>query len=76
MASIILPSSAIYMAKPMKPLASAAPTDSASWLLSPGEGVGEELRFRRFLCPNCDHVLDSQGFRPGNEPFPDVSRLG
>jgi N-methylhydantoinase B len=44
--------------------------------LSPIDEVGEALVFRRFLCPGCGAVVDSQICRPADEPFEDVALLG
>ena len=43
--------------------------------LSPVDEVGEALCFRRFLCPGCGTVIDSQICRPQDAPFEDVELL-
>jgi predicted RNA-binding Zn-ribbon protein involved in translation (DUF1610 family) len=39
---------------------------------SPLRETGEQLVFRRYLCPSCGLALDGNVCRPDDEPFCDV----
>lgn len=45
----------------------------SSDFISPVDEIGEELVFRRFLCPACGRVLDGQICRPDDVPFEDIA---
>jgi N-methylhydantoinase B len=47
-------------------------TDISELYTSPVRETGEQLVFRRYLCPGCGLTLDGSVCRPDDEPFCDV----
>jgi N-methylhydantoinase B len=47
-------------------------TDISELYTSPVRETGEQLVFRRYLCPGCGLTLDGTVCRPDDEPFADV----
>ena len=47
-------------------------TDISELFTSPLRETGEQLVFRRYLCPGCGLALDGNVCRPDDEPFCDV----
>ena len=43
--------------------------------LSPADEIGEPLVLRRYLCPGCGSVLDSEVRRPTDPPSQDLRLL-
>ena len=47
-------------------------TEISELFTSPLREIGEQLVFRRYLCPGCGRALDGNVCRPDDEPFCDV----
>jgi acetone carboxylase gamma subunit len=47
-------------------------TEISELFTSPLRETGEQLVFRRYLCPGCGRALDGNVCRPDDEPFCDV----
>ena len=51
-------------------------TDISELFTSPSRETGQQLVFRRYVCPGCARILDGSVCRPDDEPFCDVKVSG